>query len=203
MNVYEAATSRRSIRKFKDVPLPYEALRKCVNAGRLAPSGLNRQPCEFLVVDDEQLLPEVFDSISSWAGQPKPKGTPLTGSEPKAYIVILTRGSQTGAGGNNGAIAYYDAAMAAENIMLVALEEGIGSCPLRAFRENELRQLLKVPDTCDIALVVAMGYPDERPVVETTSDTTQRWVDDQGVRHIPKRKLEDILHRNTFQPREG
>ena len=68
MDVYKAATSRRSIRRFKDIAVPYEALEKCVNAARLAPSGLNRQLCEYLIIDDEQLLPGVFDGITRWVG---------------------------------------------------------------------------------------------------------------------------------------
>ena len=88
MDVYKAAISRRSIRRFKDTPVPYDALEKCVNAARLAPSGVNRQPCEYMIIDDEQLLPKVFDSITRWAGQPKPKGT-LLEHTPKAYILIL------------------------------------------------------------------------------------------------------------------
>ena len=73
MDVYEAAISRRSIREFKDIPVPYDVLEKCVNAARLAPSAMNSQLCEYIIVDDEQLLPQVLDAVGSWAGQPRPK----------------------------------------------------------------------------------------------------------------------------------
>lgn len=46
MNLYETIIKRRSIRRFKDMPVPYEVLEKCVNAARLAPSAANLQPCE-------------------------------------------------------------------------------------------------------------------------------------------------------------
>ena len=95
-------------------------------------------------------------------------------------------------------IATYDTALAAENIMLVALEEGIGSCPFLSYKESELREILNLPDNYDIALVLALGYPDESPITEVPTDSIKYWVDSHGVRHVPKRKLEDITHRNKF-----
>ena len=55
MDVYEAAVSRRAIRRFKDIALPYDVLEKCVDAARLAPSGQNRQLYEYIIIDDEQV----------------------------------------------------------------------------------------------------------------------------------------------------
>ena len=198
MDVYKAAISRRSIRRFKDIAVPYEALEKCVNAARLAPSGMNRQLCEYIIIDDEQLLPKVFDSIPRWAGQPKPKGT-LLEHTPKAYIIILINSALEAELGGNQRIIFYDVGLAAENIILVALEQGIGSCPLLSFTEDELKQVPSIPDDYKIALVLALGYPNESPVAEVATDSVRFWVDNQGTRHVPKRKLEDILHRNKFQ----
>ena len=198
MDVYKAAISRRSIRRFKDKPVPYDALEKCVNAARLAPSGMNRQPCEYMIVDDEQLLPKVFDSITRWAGQPKPKGT-LFEHTPKAYILILINSALEGELVGNQRLTIYDVGLAAENIILVALEQGLGSCPMLAFERDELRQVLNIPESHDIGLLVSMGYPDESPVAEESTGSVERWTDDQGVSHIPKRRLEDILHRNKLQ----
>jgi nitroreductase len=95
-------------------------------------------------------------------------------------------------------MSYYDVGMAAENIILVALEQGIGSCPVLTFDESALKPILDIPDTRDIALVIAMGYPDESPLAEVDSGSVNVRVDDKGVRHVPKRKLEDILHHNKF-----
>jgi len=198
MDVYKAAISRRSIRRFKDTAVPYEALEKCVNAARLAPSGMNRQLCEYIIIDDEQLLPKVFDSITRWGGQPKPKGALLEHS-PKAYIIILINSALEAELGGDQGVTIYDVGLAAENIMLVALEQGIGTCPLLSFTEDELKQILNIPDDYKIALVLALGYPAESPVAEVATDSVERWVDSQGTRHVPKRKLGDILHRNKFQ----
>jgi hypothetical protein len=88
--------------------------------------------------------------------------------------------------------------MAAENIMLTALERGIGSCPVLRFDESALKAILEIPDSYDVGLVIVMGYPDESPVTDVATDTVDIRVDDKGVRHVPKRKLGDILHRDKF-----
>jgi nitroreductase len=88
--------------------------------------------------------------------------------------------------------------MAAENIILVAYELGLGACPIMMLNESNLKPILDIPDTHDIALVIAMGYPDEAPVAEVATDSVSGWLDDKLVRHIPKRRLEDIVHRNGF-----
>lgn len=198
MNVYEAVTKRRSIREFKDIPVPYNILERCVNAARLAPAAMNRQLCEFIIVDDEQLLPQVLDTVGSWAGQSRPKDGWPPGRRPKAYIITLINSPLEAGFGGSKTNTRYDVGMAAENMILVALEEGIGSCPITSFIPEKLRQVLNIPDKYEIAMVLALGFPDESPVLEVATNSIERWVDSEGVRHIPKRKLKDITHRNRF-----
>ena len=197
MDVYEAVTKRRAIRRFQDRPVPYDILEKCVNAGRLAPSGRNHQTCEYIVIDDPAVLPQIFDNIGGSVKLPPDKGGPLPANQPKAYIIILINKSWEG-DANRRRITLYDVGIAAENIILVALEQGIGCCPILMFQENEIKQVLDIPDGYDIGLVIAMGYPDESPVTDVATDSVDIWVDEQLVRHVPKRKLEDIIHRNSF-----
>jgi len=197
MNVYEAATKRRSIRRFKDKPVPYEVLEKCVDAGRLAPCGRNHQVCEYIIINDAEVLPGVFENIGGSVKLPPEKGGPRPENTPKAYVIILINKSWEG-DANRRRISLYDVGLAAENIILVAYEQGLGACPILMFHENNLKPVLNIPDGYDIALVIVMGYPDESPVAEVAADSVEGWVDDKLVRHIPKRKLEDIVHRNRF-----
>ena len=191
MDIYQTAISRRSIKLFKDIAVPYDVLEDCVNAARLAPTGKNRQLCEYIIVDDESLLASVFDNVTIGGG-PSPEHMP------RAYIVTLinSRLEKELAGTRKSAI--FGVGMAAENMILVALERGIGSCPIMGFKEKNLKQMLSIPDNYDISLVLALGYPDEDPVVEIFAGSVQAWRDDQGVHHLPKRNLEDIRHRNRF-----
>ncbi len=198
MDVYEAVVRRRSIRRFKDAPVSYEVLEQCVDAARLAPTARNSQVLEYLIADEERLLPRVYDTITMWAGQPSAQSGPPTGHRPRAYIIVLinkTREAETGVSGRSTT---YDIGLATENLILVALEQGIGSCVLLSFQENELRQVLNIPTRYEVGMVVALGYSDESPVVEVATSSINRWVDEHGVRHVPKRKLEDVLHRNKF-----
>ncbi len=198
MDVYEAAIKRRTIRRFKDVTVPYEALKKCADAARLAPSGKNLQLCEYVIIDDGQLLPKAFDSVTSWAGQGRPAGGPPTGHRPKAYIITLIDTALEAELRGTRKLTSYDVGLSNENMILVALEQGIGTCPILSFDAAELRQLLKIPDKYEIALMLALGYPDESPVTEISTGSINYWVDNQWVRHVPKRKLEDILHHNKL-----
>jgi nitroreductase len=191
MGIYETAISRRSIRRFKDIPIPREILERCVNAARLAPSAANLQPLEYIVVEDEQLRPHVFSALK-WAAYISPTGDPPEGKRPKAYIVILQD--------RNAVVAasVYDVGAAMENMILVALEEGVGSCPFASVERDEVRTILNIPGNYEIPLVLALGYPDESPVEERFKGSLRYWKDEDGVLHVPKKKLEAVLHWNTF-----
>ncbi|OGO31414.1 MAG: hypothetical protein A2Z29_04625 [Chloroflexi bacterium RBG_16_56_11] len=197
MNVYEAATKRRSIRRFQDKPVPYEVLEKCIDAARLAPSGRNHQVVEYIVVNETKVLATVFENIGGSAKLPPEKGGPRPDQSPKAYTIVLINKALEG-DASRRRITLYDVGLAAENIILVGLEQGLGSCPILMFNEANLKPALKIPEEYDIALVIAMGYPDEAPVTETATTSLDIYVDGKGVRHVPKRKLADIMHSNRF-----
>jgi nitroreductase len=197
MNVYEAILKRRSIRRFKNRAVAYEALEKCIDAARLAPSGRNQQLGEYIVINDAKILPGIFENIGGSAKLPPDKGGPRPDQTAKAYTIILINKAREG-DANRRRVTLIDVGLAAENIILTALEQGIGCCPILMFNEADLKLLLEIPEGYDIALVIAMGYPDESPVVDVAAESTNIWVDDKGIRHVPKRKLAEVIHRNKF-----
>jgi nitroreductase len=197
MKVYEAVVKRRSIRRFQDKAVPYEALERCIDAARLAPSGRNQQVCEYIVINDAKALPGIFENIGGSAKLPPDKGGPRPEQAPKAYTIILINKTREG-DINRRRVTLIDVGLAAENVMLTALEQGIGCCPILMFNEADIKLLLEIPDSYDIALVIAMGFPDESPVADLATDSTNIFVDAKGVRHVPKRKLAEIIHRNKF-----
>jgi nitroreductase len=191
MDVYEAAVSRRTVRRFKQDKIPTKALKKVLNAARLAPSGANLQPCEYVVVTDPIEVNRMFSCLK-WAAFIAPYGDPPDGERPTAYIVVLLNRTVRETGGT------HDAAAAIENILLVAYEEGIGSCWLGSVDREKVKMILSIPANCEIDSVVALGYPNERPVLEEARGSTNYWKDGKGILHVPKRQLEDITHLNGY-----
>jgi len=190
MEVYEAILSRRSIRRFKQKSIQLDLLKKLINAARLAPSAANLQPLEYLIVNEENLCSEIFETIS-WAGYIKPKWTPSTQERPVAYIVMLIKNAE-----NKWYIR--DVSLASENIVITAETEGLGSCILCNINRNKIRQILNIPEKIIIDSIIALGYKDEKSVVEEFKDNVEYWRDENKIMHVPKRKLEDIMHINKY-----
>ena len=190
MSVYETILSRRSIRRFQQKPINTELLRKFVNAARVAPSAANLQPLEFFIVTEKNLCSKIFETIG-WAGYIKPTWKPGENERPTAYIVIFVKDITN---------KYYlrDVGLASENIVLAAEEEHIGSCILCKIEKNKIQEMIKIPDTLHVDSLIALGYKAEQAVVEDFKDSVKYWRDKNEVLHVPKRKLEDIIHLNEF-----
>ncbi len=191
MDVYQAITARRTIRRFQQKPIDPAVLERIVNAGRVAPSGGNCQPVEFILVTEPDLCRQVF-ATTAWAGGVAPRRTPKPGQEPTAWVIVLLN-SQRGP-----VTAAADAAAAIENMLLTAVEAGLGSCWIGSVQRNKLTPILSIPDHCTIDSVVAFGYPDESPMAEDTDDDIAYYLDDNDVLHVPKRKLKDVLHHQRY-----
>jgi len=188
--IYEKIKSRRTIRKYAQKDVPQEVLLRCVDAARLSPSGANRQPLKYIIVNDQELTKKVFSTLS-WAGY-LPSYQPGEHEMPRAYIVIILDKSIRE---NSG----HDAGIAAMSISMVAYDEGLGSCILGSVNREKLKGILKAPNGLDIVLVVALGYPAESPVADKVKDgDIKYWLDENGVLHVPKRELEEVVKWNRY-----
>lgn len=190
MDVYKAIISRRSIRRFQQKLIKLELLKMFVNAARLAPSAANLQPLEFFIVNEKELCSKVFETLS-WAGYITPKWTPGKKERPTAYIIILVKDT------NNK---WYprDAGLASENIVLTAEGKGIGSCILCNIDRDKLQEILKIPKDIFLDSIIALGYKAEKSVIEDFKDSVKYWRDKKEILHVPKRKLENIIHINKI-----
>ena len=190
-NVYDLAVERRTIRRFKPDPVPRELLERLVNAARLAPSAANVQPLEFVVVDDAARKAEVYPALK-WAAYIAPAGDPRPGEEPAAYVVTLVNTKL------REKMFEYDVGAAMENMILVALSEGVGACWLLSIDRDKLRAALGVPAEYRIDSVLALGYPAEEPAAEVMGESCRYWKDAAGRLHVPKRALASVAHFNKF-----
>src|SRR5665811_1727012 len=160
MSIYNEIISRRTIRKFKQICIPIDILKKLANAGRLAPSAGNLQPLEYFIVTDKSKRIKIFNTLS-WARYIKPEGNPQKGEEPPAYIIIIVNNKIA-----NNAYYKYDVGATVENIIITAIEEGIGCCWIASFNKNNLSKILKIPENYSIDCVIALGFPLEKPTFE-------------------------------------
>lgn len=192
MNIDEIIKSRRSIRRFKQDPIDESILIDLVDCGRLAPSGGNSQPLEYVIVTNAEQCEKIFDS-TSWAAYIAPSGTPPEGYRPVAYIIILvnTRIKEE---------RYeFDIGAAAQNILLAAAAKGIASCWIRNLNHKELKRNLELPEHVLPDSVIALGYPAEESRIEPVVESIKYWKDQDGTMHVPKRALETILHMGQYR----
>ena len=180
----------RSYRRFhQDFPIALETLRVLVNLARLSASGANLQPLKYVLVADPEVNARVF-THTRWAGYLKDWAGPEEGERPSAYIVIL--------GDTEIRKSFVcDHGIAAQSIMLGATERGLGGCMLGALDRDGLRQTLEIPEAYEILLALALGRPKEAVEIEAVGadGDIKYYRDAEGVHHVPKRSLEDLVLR--------
>lgn len=192
MNFIDLVKQRRTIRRFQQKPIAPELLGQLIDAARLAPSGSNLQPCEFIVVNKPETVAQLF-LHTRWAGYlPPEQGFPPPDQRPVAFVVVLLNREIRATGGE------HDVAAAVMNMMYLALENGIGSCWIGSVDRKAVRELLQIPEKPEIDSVLALGYPDETPIIEKMTDSVKYYKDNQGRLHVPKRSLDQVLHWNEY-----
>ena len=187
MGLYDIILRNRSYRRFyQDKRIDREELVNLVNLARLSASGQNKQALKFVVVTDPEKCDRVFPS-TLWAGYLQNWDGPGKGEQPAAYIIIL---GDTGISSSFGV----DHGIAAQSILLGAAEKGYGGCMIGSIKRKELRRDLKIPGKYEVLLIIALGKPKEKVLIdEVRDDDIKYWRDDQNVHHVPKRSLDDLI----------
>lgn len=178
----------RSYRRFyQQEKVDLDTLRDLVDLARLSASGANRQPLKYLLSAEPERNATIFACLG-WAAYLKDWAGPAEGERPAAYIVVL---GDTGVSASSGV----DHGIAAQSILLGATERGLGGCIIASVQKDRLRQALDVDARYEILLVLALGRPKEVVVIEPLAPDgdIRYWRDDQGVHHVPKRQLDDII----------
>lgn len=186
MNFDELAAKRRSIRKFAKRPVPRACLEQILEAARLAPSGSNRQPWRFVLLVDkeerEKIAPAVIqpfvaaapalfvcclDRSSFTRGLVERRMGELAGagviSREAAAVLYARKMPETVDEVVTPASAYLDLGIAVEHMALQAADLGLGSCWVRLFNPALVHELLGLPPTIEVIVLLPVGYPAESP----------------------------------------
>ena len=184
----DLVVKNRSYRRFyQEAPVSLDILKELVDLARLSASAANRQPLKYLLSCDPEKNALIFPCLA-WAGYLKDWGGPPEDERPTAYILVLGDKEISQSFG-------CDHGIAAQSILLGASEKGLGGCIIGSIRRPELSRNLQISEQYNILMVIALGKPKEKVVLETVGadGDIKYWRDAQGVHHVPKRPLAEIV----------
>ncbi|HEX2102207.1 MAG TPA: nitroreductase family protein [Solirubrobacteraceae bacterium] len=169
MDAFLAVASKREVRRYADRPIAPETERRILEAGRVAGSSKNRQPWRFVVLADRETVDRAAEAV--WAAD-NVLGAALV-------IAVIVRGK--------GPVSF-DCGRAAQNMMLAAWNEGVGSCPNGIADAAAMRDVLGLDDEDHFAIVLSFGYPagDIDPLRRSPED----WI-----RRADRRPLAELVER--------
>lgn len=152
MDVFTAIAGRRSIRSYKNKEVEEEKIGRIIEAGRLAPSAGNRQEWKFVIARNKEnrlkLAKAAYDQNFI----------------AEAPVVIVACATESKAVMPCGEKAYtVDLSIAVSYMILAAYELGLGTCWIGAFKEEEAKEVLGIPDHIRVVALFPVGYPDQNP----------------------------------------
>ena len=188
MDVRELTLKNRSFRRFhQDVPVDMQTLRELVDLARISQSPWNQQAVRFLLCNRPEMNAEIFKHLV-WASRMPDWPGPAEGERPSAYIIVV-------ADKERGKLFKSDHVVAGVSILLGAVEKGLGGCLVGAFSQKKMQSTLNLSERYLPLLAIALGKPNETIVLDDMGpdDDTAYWNDEQGVHHVPKRSLGDLI----------
>ena len=178
----------RSYRRFhEDHEIDEDTLRELVDLARVSSSAANLQPLKYLLSVDREKNAAIFSCLA-WAAYLPDWPGPSEGGRPPAYIVVLGDTTISKSFG-------VDQGLACQSLLLGAVERGLGGCMIGLVNRDGLRERLAIPEQYEILVVIALGKPKEKVVLEPMGEAgdVRYWRDEEGVHHVPKRSLKDVL----------
>jgi nitroreductase len=166
MDISEAIIQRRSIRQFTEQDIPEETVERLINAARWAPSAGNIQPWDFVIVKKAETKTRLANAALDQQ------------SIEQAPIVIVVCANEVLSAqryGDRGKALFclQDTAAAIQNILLFAYSIGLGTCWIGAFTEEQVREIIKVPEGSRPIAIVAVGHPGETPQPRRRKPTSE------------------------------
>ena len=188
--IKELVYKNRSYRRFhQNEKISMETLEELVDLARHSACGANLQSLKYILSCDPQTNELIFKRLG-WAAYLTDWKGPSEGEKPAAYVVLMgdTRIHKN---------FFCDHGIACQSMLLGAVEKGLGGCILASINRDGLRRDLSIDDKLEILLVLALGRPMEEVKLDyiETNEDIKYWRDENGVHHVPKRPLEEIIVR--------
>jgi nitroreductase len=167
MDAYVAIASKREVRDYADRPLPDDVVHRILEAGRVSGSSQNKQPWRFVLVEStrDAVAGAVYETDN------------IRGAALVVGIVVSGRGPLS-----------FDAGRTAQNMMLAAWNEGVGSCPNGVADAASMAGALGISDEEKVAIVLSFGYP-ARPV-DPERRSAAEWIE-----RAARKPLDEIITR--------
>ena len=162
MDVSQAIKARRSIRVYKDKGIESDKLDKVLEAARLAPSANNRQEWKFIVVKDKDKRERLAIASSNQT---------FVGEAPIVIVACATESLSTMMCGQPRYT--IDVSIAVSFMILQAQELGLGTCWIGKFNEDNIKEILGIPDDIRVVAMTPLGYPGEAPAVRFRKEMEQ------------------------------
>ncbi|MFH1656506.1 MAG: nitroreductase family protein [Candidatus Nealsonbacteria bacterium] len=168
MNIYELIEKRRSVRSFRDDPITDETLNNILNAGRMAPSAQNAQEYKFVIVKEKGTVKTLANASNQRFIAEAPIVIAFVSLNPKVNMI-------------NDVPSYpVDLAIAIDHITLSAVEEGLGTCWITSFSQEQVKEILNIGDKYKVVALMPLGVPYDDPQVKS------------------RKKLKDLVCEETF-----
>jgi nitroreductase len=162
MDVFEAIANRRSIRAYKNEPVPAESLERILEAARVAPTAANRQEFKFVVVTDEGMRKALASACNN-------------------QTFVVDAGVVIAACAINPERRFHavDVAIAVDHMTLAAHALGLGTCWIGAFSEEKVKELLGIPEGVKVVCVLPVGVPAKEGVMRSRKAKEDLFVSDK------------------------
>jgi len=187
MEFSELLKKRRTIRRFKQVQAFDKDIRYILEAARVVSCGGNVQKLRYIVAQDKQLVKNIFEN-TAWGGLVSPNRNPEWGKNAPLTFIILTTERDA------GEVMQANAGAAVQSMEYAATDVGLGTCWIGAYKKENVENILDLPEHEETLYLLAVGYPDEEPVMEDidAEDSMKYYLDDADVLHVPKFKSDAI-----------
>lgn len=188
MDIQTLLEKNRSYRRFdRSETISSDQLTELINLTRYTASARNMQPLRYIISTEKEMNDKIFP-LTAWAGYLKDWPGPAENERPVAYIIMCKEIALA------DAHTLFDAGLAAQAILLGAVEKGWGGCIIGAINKPKLKDLFRLTDAYEVLYVIALGKPAEKVVIEDLTDNNIKyWRDEDCVHHVPKRKITDLI----------